>query len=165
MCATVRKRSRWKCCQGQKNGIFPIGNFKRSIFFPPFLHTSMCSRFSIVFPVESNQKQFTCKEYYHTKSAGFYERRVAVEIGGLVLRGGPRRGRRWADGRLLFLSDENSIRSVSGICMHAAKQVSSPLSHVTRAPGETPGVDASLRVGETPPRGSLAFTAEMLMKA
>lgn len=32
MCATVRKRTRWKCCQGQKNGILPIGNFKRSIF-------------------------------------------------------------------------------------------------------------------------------------
>lgn len=164
MCATVRKRSRWKCCRGQKNGILPLGNFKRSIIFP-FLHTSMCSRFTIVFPAESNQKQFTGKEYYHTESAGFYERRLAVEIERLVLRSGPRRGRRWADGRLpaAAVALRKPHRRTSEWHLHAHHKAS-VIAAVARdtSPGRDP---RSRRVGGKPPRGSLAFTAEMLMKA
>lgn len=64
--------------------------------------------------------------------------------------------------QLLLLSENSTVGPLSGICMRTTKQVSSPLKHVTRAPGETPGVDVW---GENPPRGSLAFTEEMLMKA
>lgn len=69
----------------------------------------MCSRFTIVFPAELNQKQFTGKEYDHTKSAGFYERRWRLKDWSCAV------GRGEGGAGLTGV-----YRSVSGICLHTA---------------------------------------------
>lgn len=114
----------------------------------------MCSRFTIVFPAESNQKQFTGKEYYQRQSAGFYQRRLAAEIERLVLHSGPRRGWRWPGGCLpaaVRLRRERHHR-ISQWHLPASLKVT-VITAVTRdmSPrGDPPKVDAVS--GGTPPR-------------
>lgn len=144
MCATVRKRTRWKCCQGQTNGIVPIGNFEWSIFFPSYVNV-----LQIYYCVSSRVES---KTILGQRILAHQKRRLLWKTtSGGDWKIGPAQ---WAEGSVALgwqvstrsscSSDENStITSVSGICMRVSKQVSSPLSHVTRAPGETPGVEAS----------------------
>lgn len=73
MCATVRKSSRWKCYQGQKNVIFTQRE-PQTIHFFFFFHASVCSRFPVEYPAELHQKQYTSKEHCQTKGTEFYER-------------------------------------------------------------------------------------------
>lgn len=151
----------------------PKGTFKQSLFlFFFFFHMSTWSRFTIVVPTELNQKQYTSKKYYQTKSVGFYERWLAVGIERLVLRGGPRRGGTsltnvfpWHGAAALLrwkLHDE-----ISEWHLHASFKIS-VISAVTHdmSPGRDPQSNLVLPCEWDPrlenPWGCLAFTVEIL---
>lgn len=123
MCATVRKGTRWKCCQGQKNGILPIGNFKRSIF-SPFFKRQCALDLLLCFQQSRIKNNSRAKNTITQKAQGFMKddwRWRLKDWSCAVGRGEGGAGLTGVYPQLLLLSDENStIRSVSGICMRAA---------------------------------------------
>lgn len=154
--------------RSEKCDFHPKGTSNRP-FFPLLFHMLMCSRLTIVFPAELNQKSISqAKNTIKQKKQGFYERWLAVEIERLVLRSGPRRGRRSADKCLpapwcrCFFWDENPHDQISEWYLHAGLKVSViPAVTCDTRPEQDPwsNLDASLWVGPnlgeeppTPPR-------------